>query len=482
MNYRLIFHTLGKILLVEAGLLLLPLLVSIIYQERSLYFPFIISILILVLISSMLIFFIKKDNSSFFAKEGFMIVSLGWIFISLFGCLPFIISKEIPNFFDAFFETVSGFTTTGSTILSDIESISKGLLFWRSFSHWIGGMGILVFVLAFLPNIDPRSMYILKAESPGPQVGKLVSKIKITARILYGIYLFLTLFQILLLVVGDMPLFDSVVNALATAGTGGFSIKNNSIAAYNSIYSEIIITIFMFLFAINFNLFYFILIGQGKRLFKNEELRWYLGIIVFAILIITLNTLSTFNNMSEALRYSSFQVASIISTTGFSTIDFNSWPELSKWTLVILMLTGGCAGATCGGIKISRIAILSKTVLSEIRNALHPHQITTIRFEGKKVDNHVIKGVAAFIIAYFFILIIGTLVISVDNLDSVTNFTAVISCLNNIGPGLSSIGPLGNFSIFSNFSKFFLSLIMLTGRLEIFPMLILFSPKLWRKY
>lgn len=481
MNYRIVLQTLGKILILEAILLIVPLIVSFIYHEKHLYLPFIITIFVTAVIGLLLVFLLKKPNKMIFAKEGFAIVSLSWILISLFGCLPFIFSNEIPNFFNAFFETVSGFSTTGASILNNVEDLSRGLLFWRSFTIWIGGMGILVFVLAFLPNINERSMYILKAESSGPKIGKLVSKTKITARILYGIYITLSITLIILLSIGDMPLFDSVIHGLSTAGTGGFSMKNNSIGAYNSLYSEIVITIFMLLFSTNFNLFYLILIGQSKQILKNEEFLWYLGIVFIAITIITLNTLNTFGNIFTALRHSSFQVASIISTTGFSSYDFNTWPTLSKWVIIILMFTGGCAGATCGGIKISRIGILFKSIINEIKISIHPRQVTTIRYEGKPVEKQIIKEVSSFFIAYIFILLIGTLIISIENYDLVTNFTTVLSCLSNIGPGLSAVGPMGNYSIFSSFSKLFLSFIMLAGRLEIFPILILFSPKMWKK-
>ncbi len=481
MNYRIVFRTLGKILFFESGLLILPLFISLLYKEKNALIGFFITILITLSVGLLLIYLIKKDDAPFFAKEGFAIVSLSWIFISLFGSLPFMISGEISNFFDAYFETVSGFTTTGSSILSDVESLSYGLLFWRSFTHWVGGMGILVFVLALLPNIDPRSMYILKAESPGPQVGKLVSKLRFTARILYSIYIVLTLILIILLYIGDMPLFDSIINSLGTAGTGGFSIKNTSIAAYNSLYAEILITVFMIIFAINFNIFYLILIGQFKQAFLNEELRWYLSIVFISILIITLNTLQVFQNFGEALRYSSFQVASIISTTGFSSTDFNNWPTMSKWVLVILMFTGGCAGSTCGGIKISRISILAKTVRNEIKLGLHPHQISNVKLENKKVENDILRGVTSFLIAYAFIIVLGTLIISIEGYDIVTSFTSVVTCIGNVGPGLNLVGPMGNFSIYSDFSKFFLSIVMLAGRLEIFPILMLFTPKMWRR-
>ncbi len=464
MNYRLIFNFIGNLLRVEAFLLLFPLIVSIIYHE-NLYFAYSIPIFILILLSYVL----KTKKSSkkqLYVREGFVITGLSWILLSFFGSLPFIISGEIPNFFDAFFETVSGFTTTGSSILKDIEAMSHSLLFWRSFTHWVGGMGVLVFVLAILPNTDASSMYILKAESPGPQVGKLVSKVRITARILYSIYIAMTVILIILLAF-KMPLFDSFCNGLGTAGTGGFAIKNNSIAYYNSLYVDIVITIFMVLFGINFNIFYLLLIGHIKDAFKSEELRLYLFIIVGAIILIAINLYysGTFKTLSEAFRYSSFQTGSIISTTGYTTTDFNLWPSFSRWILVLLMFVGGMAGSTAGGIKYS----------------INPRRVSSLTFEGKPLEPEVGKGVSAFFIAYIFLLLIGVLLISIDGKDLITNFTATLACISNVGPGLAIVGPTGNFSSFSSFSKLVLSIIMLSGRLEIFPILILFSPRTWKR-
>lgn len=480
MNYKIVFKVIGSILRVEAGLLLIPFLVSLIYQE-NLYLAYILPIVLLIILS--FLFKMKKTESTkIYAKEGFVIVGLSWILISLFGSLPFIISGEIPGFFDAFFETVSGFTTTGASILNDVESLSRSLLFWRSFSHWIGGMGILVFVLAILPNTDARSIYIMQAESPGPQSGKLVSKIRITARILYLIYIILTLILIILLSF-KIPFFDSACNGLATAGTGGFAIKNTSIGYYNSVYVDVVLTVFMVLFAINFNLFYFLLIGNIKSVLKSEELRTFLSIIIVAITLITVNllTANVFQTFGEALRHSSFQVGSIISTTGFSTTDFNLWPSFSKWILILLMFIGASAGSTGGGIKVSRIVIMFKMIIKEIKYNINPNRIIIINFEGKPVEPRVSKGVYSFFLAYIVILILGTLIISIDGFTLETNFTATLSCLSNIGPGFGSVGPFSSFSIYSNFSKAFLSLVMLAGRLEIFPILILFSPITWKK-
>lgn len=475
MNLRVVFYTLGRLLKLEAVLLLIPLFVSLWYQEGT-YISFLIPIGLLLMIGTLLSW--KKDfDATIYAKEGLAIVGLAWISLSVFGSLPFIISQEIPSIVNALFETISGFTTTGASILTDIEALSNGMLFWRSFTHWIGGMGILVFVLAFSSQQNVRGMYILRAESPGPKVGKIVSKVKHTARILYLIYIALTLIEMILLAF-KMPLFDSVVHALATAGTGGFSIKNASIAYYDSTYIETVITIFMILFGVNFSIFY-LLLGNIKRILKSEELRWYLGILIIAILIIFFNTMSIYTSVGETLRFTSFQVASIMSTTGFVSYDFNDWPTLSKTILVLLMFVGASAGSTGGGIKVSRIVIYLKLAFKEVRFNVFPRQVSAITFEGKPIDDSVKSGIASYLLAYIIIIIFGVLIISIEGKDLITNFTAVVSAINNIGPGLEIVGPTGNFASFSTLSKLTLSFIMLAGRLEIFAILILFSPKLW---
>lgn len=478
MNIRFVLHQVGNILKVEAALLVLPLIISIIYGEST-YYAFLIPIALLLAIGFLLT--AKKDiNRTIYAKEGFALVGIAWILMSLFGSLPFIISREIPNFVNAFFETVSGFTTTGASIMENVESLSQGMLFWRSFTHWIGGMGILVFVLAILPQTSARSMFIIKAESPGPKPEKIVSRVKYTARILYGIYIALTVIEIIFLVF-KMPLFDSVVHAFGTAGTGGFSIWNQSIAYYDSVYVDVVITVFMILFGINFTLFYLILIGDIKKALKSEELRAYLLIIFFSIALITINTLSLFANLGEALRYASFQVGSIITTTGYATTDFNLWPSFSKWILILLMFVGASAGSTGGGLKVSRIVIFFKQVFKEIRYLLHPRQISTVKFEKKAVDESTLKGINSYFVAFMIILALATLVVSIEGQDLVSTFTSVVACFNNIGPGLGIVGPTGNYAAFTDLSKLTLIFTMLAGRLEIFPILLLFSPKMWLK-
>lgn len=478
MNAKVVLYTLAKLLRVLGLLMILPLIVSLIYKEGT-YLSFIIPIVLMQIISFVLEK-TMKSNESIYAKEGLAIVGLAWILLSLFGSLPFIISKEIPGFVDAIFETVSGFTTTGASILENVEALSYGMLFWRSFTHWIGGMGILVFILAFSQQQNSRNMFIMRAESPGPKVGKLVSRVKYTARILYIIYIALTMLQIVLLAF-KMPLFDSIVNSFATAGTGGFSIKNTSIAAYQSVYVETVITIFMVVFGINFTIFYLILIGNVKAALKSEELRWYLGIIIASIVIILLNTYSIYNNFFETLRHSSFQVASIITTTGFSSFDFNNWPSVSKFILVCLMFIGACAGSTGGGMKISRVVIYFKIAYREVRQSMFPRQVRPITFENKPIDEVTRNGVTSYLSAYILLFVFATLIVSIDGKDLITNFTAVAATMNNIGPGLEIVGPLGNFSSFSDLSKIVFSIVMLAGRLELFPILVLFSPRLWIK-
>ena len=477
MNYKLILHTLGKILLIEALLLIFPLIINFIYQENNL-FAFALTISILMVVGTLLIM-VKPKDKRMFVREGFVIVGLAWIVLSLFGALPFTISGEIPNYIDAFFETVSGFTTTGASILTDVEAMSKSMLFWRIFTHWIGGMGVLVFVLAILPNSEGQNIYLLKAESTGPQVGKLVSKVRFTARILYIIYFGLTLLEVILLLLGKNSLYESIVMSFGTAGTGGFGIYADSVGGFN-IYSQVVIAIFMMLFGINFNIYYLVLIGKIKQAIKSEELRWYLVVILLSTTMITANLMINLNQtFGIALKDAYFQVSSIMTTTGFATVDFNLWPTFSKTILIIIMFVGGCAGSTGGGIKVSRIVILFKSLKREIQKLLHPNSVAPIKMEGEVVDGTVVKGVNVYFAFVMILLFAGTLLVSFDGLDFTSTFTGVVACINNIGPGLSLVGPMGNFDCFSYFSKIILSILMLIGRLEVYPILILFLPKTW---
>lgn len=477
MNYRLILQTIGKILLIEALLLIFPLIVNFIYQEGNL-FAFALTISILMVVGTLLMM-VKPKNKSMFIREGFVIVGLAWIVMSLFGALPFTLSGEIPHYIDALFETISGFTTTGASILTDVEAMSKSMLFWRSFTHWIGGMGVLVFVLAILPNSEGQNIYLLKAESTGPQVGKLVSKVRFTARILYVIYFGLTLLETILLLLGKNDLFESIVTAFGTAGTGGFGIYGDSIGGFST-YSQIVVAVFMMIFGINFNLYYLILIGKFKQAIKSEELRWYLAVIVVSTILITTNLVVNLNqSFGIALKDAYFQVSSIITTTGYATVDFNLWPTFSKVILIMIMFVGGCAGSTGGGIKVSRIVILFKTLKREIQKLLHPNSVAPIKMEGEVVDAGVVKGVVVYFAFIIILLFAGTLLVSFDGLEFTSTFTGVIACVNNIGPGLNLVGPMGNFDCFSYFSKVVLSILMLIGRLEVYPILILFLPKTW---
>lgn len=481
MNYRMVFYNIGRILLVEAALLAFPAIGAIIYNEDTLI-SFALTIAALTAVGLPAVRK-KPKNTAIYAKDGYVIVALTWILMSLFGAMPFYFSGHIPHFVDAFFETVSGFTTTGSTILNSVEVLPKSLLFWRSFTHWIGGMGILVFIIAILPKTESSSMHVMRAEVPGPTVGKLVSKLRASARILYGIYCVMTLVQVVLLVAGGMPVFDSIVNSFATAGTGGFAVLNNSIEGYNSVYSEMVIAVFMLLFGINFNIYYMFIIKQGRQAIKNEELRYYLGIVLGSIVLIAICLANTKYSIGDSIRYAVFQVASIITTTGFSTANFDTWPVFTKIILVFLMFIGACAGSTGGGIKVSRLMILIKSGLRDIKKAINPRSIETVKVDKHTVDEPVVKSVSVFFATYMIIIAISALIISIDGRDIVTTFTSVLACISNIGPGLGAVGPYGNFADFSVMSKLILSFDMLAGRLELIPMLMLFSPYAWsRKY
>ncbi|MCI8331866.1 MAG: TrkH family potassium uptake protein [Clostridiales bacterium] len=485
MNGRMVLFLIGQMLRVEGLLMLLPLICAGIYGDSLV--PFLLPIVLLCGIGTALTIRSPKKRD-FSAKEGFVTVGLSWILLSLFGSIPLYISGYGISFIDCFFETVSGFTTTGATILGEtvsIAALSKSVLFWRSFTHWIGGMGVLVFMLAVMPKSEMKNvrlLHVLRAEATGPSVSKISEKLKKTARILYSLYIALTVLQILFLLVGGMGLYDSLVNSFATAGTGGFSIKDLSIGEYQNPYFEYVIAVFMVLFSVNFNIFYLILCGHALKAFKSEELRWLFCIIAGAIAIIMIDIYSLYGSLEEVFRLSFFQVASIVSTTGFATADFNLWPPLSKLILVLLMFIGGCAGSTAGGIKIGRIIMLVKNGIREIRYILHPRSVISVQYEGRKADHETVRSTTSFLIVYILIFVVSILVITaVDEFDLVTSFTSVSACLNNVGPGLEMVGPMGNFAAFSLPSKLLLCFDMLAGRLEIFPIIMLISPSTWKR-
>ena len=482
MNRRVIAFLLGHILLLEAAVMVPALVISLCMGEHNTAWAFLWTIL-LTAATGVGLTFIRPVHKVFYAAEGFVITALSWIAISLFGALPFWLSGEVPNYIDCFFETASGFTTTGASILTDVEALSYGLLYWRSFTHWLGGMGVLVFLLAVVSVSKGAgySLHLLRAESPGPDVGKMTPKLKQSAKILYLIYVFMTIIEIILLLAGGMPVFDSFCTAFGTAGTGGFGIKNDSMAGYSS-YIQTVVTIFMALFGVNFNIYFLILMRSWKSLLHDEELWGYIGIMAGSILLITCNIAPLFQyNWGEALHQSAFQVSSIMTTTGFSTIDFNTWPQFSRSLLAMLMVVGASAGSTGGGVKVARMIIVFKLLRKELIRMLHPRAVHTVRISGKTVDNKVGKGVTVFMAAYFAVFTFSFLLVSLDNMSLETNVTAVVSCLSNIGPGLDVVGPMGNFSQFSNFSKIILSFDMLFGRLEFFPLILLCSPSLWRR-
>ncbi len=480
MNLSMVIYTLGRVLLCEGALLGLPLLVSAIYKENNGVIAFLIT-MALCFVLGVVCSWKKPKNRIFYLREGFVITALSWIVISVLGSLPFLLSGAMTDPIGALFETVSGFTTTGASVLNDVEVLPRGVMFWRSFTHWIGGMGVLVFVLMLKSPAGGSDTNLMKAESPGPQVEKLVPKLQVTAKILYGIYIAMTITQIILLLLGGMPLFDAVTTSFGTAGTGGFGIKNDSIAGYSP-YLQWVVTIFMILFGVNFGAYFLLLQGKIKRAFAIEELRWYFYLILGAIVLISVNTWTMFESGADTIRHVAFQVGSIITTTGYVTTDFNLWPQLSKTILVILMFAGACAGSTGGGIKISRLVVLCKTVRKEIRQFIHPNSVTKVSVGGKTVPHEVVRSINVFFAAYMLIFAASVLLISLDNLDSTTCFTAVVSTINNIGPGLELVGPTGNFSCFSGFSKLVLIFDMLAGRLEIFPILLLFKRETWKKF
>ena len=477
MNASMIRYILGYVLKIEAALMLLPCLVALIYREQEGWYYLAVAAGGLLL--GVLATWKKPVNSVFYLKEGCVSTALSWIIMSLLGCLPFCLTGEIPDFTDALFETISGFTTTGASILSDVEALSHTSLFWRSFTHWIGGMGVLVFLLAIIPMSGGSNINLMRAESPGPSVGKLVPKMRYTAQILYLIYFGMTILEMVLLIIGKMPVFDAITTSFGTAGTGGFGIKNDSITGYSS-YVQWVVTIFMILFGVNFNAYYLLLFGKIKKAFAMEEVRYYFLVILGAIVIIFTSLLRAGINVADSLRHAAFQVASIITTTGFSTADFDLWSQTCKTVLVLLMFVGACAGSTGGGIKVSRFIVLFKTVGKELNSYIHPKSIKKIKMEGKPVEHEVVRAINVYFITFMIIFSLSVFLISFEGNDLLTNFTAVTATINNIGPGLELVGPTKNFGFFSVFSKYVLMFDMLAGRLELFPLLILFHPAVWK--
>ena len=479
MNRRMILYMVGTVVKIEAALLVLPLIVSLAYNEVCSK-AFLISIVIALAVGFALTLISRPGNKVIYAKEGFVIVSLAWVALSVVGALPFYISGEIPSFVDAFFETVSGFSTTGASVLTDVEEISKGLLFWRSFTHWIGGMGVLVFVMAVIPKVSDRNIHILRAEAPGPVVGKIVPKMKQTARILYIIYVVLTIVTFVFLMAGGMSLFDSMVHALGTAGIRGFGIKTDSVGSYSP-YIQWVLTVAMLIFGVNFNLYYFILIRKYKTALRNEEFITYIVMVLISTVAIAVNIAPMYNTISESLRHSAFQVASMISTTAFSTVDFNRWPGFSKTLLLILMLSGGCAGSTAGGFKVSRIVLLLKTIKRELQKFIHPRAVSTIRLDGKRVPETAITSLHSYFAMYVALCVLVVVLLGMDKFGLERNLSVAVSCLNNIGPGVGAASEITCYAMYSPLSKFVLCFAMLLGRLEIIPIVLTFSPSTWIK-
>ncbi|MBR2499330.1 MAG: TrkH family potassium uptake protein [Clostridia bacterium] len=489
MNYKMVLSILGKVMILESVLLCFPMLVGVIYVENNLiqFLGPALGLLALGLPLSC----IRAKDKSIFAKEGFVIVALSWIILSLVGAVPFVISGEIPNYVDALFETVSGFTTTGASIMADVEILSKASMFWRLFTHWIGGMGVLVFVLAILPT-NSGSMHVFRSESPGPTAQKLVSKLSFTARILYLIYGAMTLIELVFLLFGGLNFYDALLYSFSTAGTGGFSISNQGVTAYNSVYVEMVIAVFMLLFSINFNVYYLILIGQFKKAFKSEELRIYLIIVVVSTLSISLNILSSIGSFGQAVRYAFFQVTSIGSTTGLTSANYDVWPTFSRGVLLLLTVMGACAASTGGGVKVSRLVILVKSAFKDIKRMIYPRSVVSISFENEPVQEDTERGIRTYFIIYVLIVILCAFLLSIDATanawisgqgfsEIATHLSATLACIGNVGPGIEAVGPTLNYAIYSPFSKILLSFVMLIGRLEIFPMIILFAPRTWKR-
>ena len=480
MKTKVVLHTVGQILLIEAGLLLIPVVVGLIYHEQESVRAFLITVAITAAAGALLSL-VRPGKKSIYAREGFAITGLSWIALSFFGCLPFVISRQIPGFIDAFFETVSGFTTTGSSILTDIEALDNAMLFWRSFTHWIGGMGILVFSMIIIPLGGKRSMYILRAEAPGPSSSKLVPKMRDTAAILYGIYFAMSALLLAFLLAGGMPLFDGLINVFGTAGTGGFSNHSASIGHYDNEYFEVVISVFMILFGVNFNLYYLIFLRRFKAAVKSEEFHWYLGIIAFAVITIAININSLYGSLHQAVRHSFFSVSSIITTTGFGTMDFDQWPQYSRTILVLLMFIGACAGSTGGGLKVSRVMLLLRTAKRSMRRMIHSRSVESIRFDGRIMEEETLNTCLIYLTIYCLVTVASVVLVSLNNFPFETNVTGVIACMNNIGPGLGMVGPAGNYAAFSEQYKMVLSFDMLACRLELFPVLLLFYPSTWKR-
>ncbi len=480
MNYRMIAYLTGVIILIEAAFMLLPLLVALLYGETSGVW-FLVTLAAAALLGFVLTR-LRPVKRTMYAREGFVVTALAWIVISLIGAAPFVLSGQISSYLDAVFETVSGFTTTGASILPNVEALDQCMLFWRSFTHWLGGMGILVFMLALVNLAGGEANHLLRAESPGPSVSKMVPNMRKSSAILYTIYMVMTLVETLLLVLGGMPLFDSLCHAFGTAGTGGFGVKAASIGYYDSYYLQGVIAVFMVLFGINFNVYFFLLMRKFSTALRNTELRAYLAIVLVSTVTIALNIAGMMPSLYDAFHHAFFTVSSIITTTGFATVDFNQWPELSRLLLVLLMIVGACAGSTGGGVKVSRFVILTKATAHEIRRLLHPRSVKVLTMDGKSIGRETIQGVQGYMMVYFFVTVISMLLVSLDNFDLTTTITAVEATLNNIGPGLNLVGPTENFALFSPMSKIVLTMDMLLGRLELFPVLILLMPSTWRKH
>jgi len=480
MNKKMIFTVVGKIIGIECVLMFLPLITALIYGEYRCAVAFGGTIVISAALSAAITHLCKTSNKTIYSREGFVIVATAWFALSVLGAFPLVLSGDIPSFVDAFFEIVSGFTTTGASILTDVEALSHGALFWRSFTHWIGGMGVIVLMMAILPDNSGRSIHIMRAEMPGPSVDKIVPKVRDTAKILYLIYIAMTAVMVIFLLAGKMPLFDSIIHAFGTAGTGGFGTKADSIAGYSP-YLQWVITVFMFIFGINFNLYFLILIRKFRSALRSEELLAYTALVLASVASICVNLGNMYETVSETVRQAAFQVLSIITTTGYSTIDFNLWPDFSKAILLLLMFIGGCAGSTAGGLKVSRVVILFKAIQRELKMLIHPRAVAAVKFEGKRLDEPATRSVCSYFAIYMFFSAVIFLIISFEPFGFETNFSAVVTCFNNVGPGFAGVGPLSSFAAYTDFSKLLLSLAMLLGRLEIYPILLTLAPTTWYK-